>query len=210
MSNDDNVIDAEVIEIVENLPAVAETYQHSEPISKWSEQWWSLASPEVQANRCRAHKKTGERCRNAAISGATVCRFHGGAAKHVRAAARARLDNAADLMAKQLLNVALSAESESVKLAAIRDALDRTIGKAPTVVEVGPTKPFEEVFDIIGGSAGEYPDESSSLSSFPARSAPPNPTTDQREESDEAGARDLGREQAETDYLANLQTRHRD
>jgi hypothetical protein len=52
-------------------------------------------------------------------------------------------------MAKQLLGIALSAESEAVKLAAVKDALDRTIGKAPTTVEIGPTKPYEELFDGI-------------------------------------------------------------
>ncbi|WP_156661581.1 hypothetical protein, partial [Mycobacterium sp. 852002-51163_SCH5372311] len=153
MSNDDDgIIDAEIVDS-DNLPAVVETYQHSEPITKWSEEWWARASPEVQANRCVAHKKTGERCRNAAILGATVCRFHGGAAKHVKRAARARLENAADLMAKQLLGIALTADSEAVKLAAIRDALDRGGLKAPSevVLSQGETKPYETVFDSIGG-----------------------------------------------------------
>jgi hypothetical protein len=57
-------------------------------------------------------------------------------------------------MAKELLGIATSGESEAVRLNAIRDALDRTIGKAPTTVEIGPTKPFETVFDSIGGSPG--------------------------------------------------------
>jgi hypothetical protein len=58
-------------------------------------------------------------------------------------------------MAKQLLEIALSAESEAVKLAAVKDALDRTIGKAPTTVEIGPTKPYEEVFEGIAGLSRE-------------------------------------------------------
>ena len=111
------------------------------------------ASPEVRAGRCIAHKKTGERCKNAGISGSTVCRFHGGAAKHVKAAARARLENAADLMAKQLLWIAINAESEAVKLAAIRDALDRAGLKPPAevVLSQGENKPYEEVFEGVGG-----------------------------------------------------------
>ena len=36
-----------------------------------------------------------------------------------------------------------------VKLAAVKDALDRTIGKAPTTVKIGPTKPYEELFEGI-------------------------------------------------------------
>ncbi len=101
--------------------------------------------------RCRAHKKNGDQCKNAAIKGSTVCRFHGGAAKHVKAAARARLENAADLMAQQLLGIALTADNEAVKLAAIRDALDRSGITKPTeiVVSPGERKPYEEVFDSI-------------------------------------------------------------
>jgi hypothetical protein len=40
-------------------------------------------------------------------------------------------------MAKALLGIAQSAESEAVKLAAVKDALDRAGLKAPTQVEVG-------------------------------------------------------------------------
>ena len=48
--------------------------------------------PRYGENRCRATSNgTGERCRKAAIRGATVCRFHGGAAPQVRAAAKRRL-----------------------------------------------------------------------------------------------------------------------
>ncbi len=169
MSNDDNIIDVEI----ENLPAVAEqdTYQHTEQsasISRWSEQWWELQSPATQAHRCVGHKKTGQRCKNLAISGATVCRRHGGAAPQVRAAARARLENAADLMARKLLGMALSADSDSVKLAAIRDALDRAGLKPPAEVVLTPGKPktYETVFDSIGTFTREesrmargYPDE---------------------------------------------------
>ena len=42
--------------------------------------------------RCQATgKRSGERCHNWAIQGATVCRMHGGGAKQVRAAAKRRL-----------------------------------------------------------------------------------------------------------------------
>jgi hypothetical protein len=159
-TNDDHeIIDVEAVEITDaasdHLPAVVETtYQHDEPITKWSEEYW--ASPEVQTIRCRAHKKTGEQCKNAAIKGATVCRFHGGAAKHVKAAARARLENAADLMAKQLLQIALTADSEAVMLSAVSNALDRAGLKAPSevVLSQGEAKPYETIFDVIGGSPG--------------------------------------------------------
>src|SRR5689334_1145048 len=125
MSNDEpEIIDAEIVED-NHLPAVIEqpkSYQTAEPIKGQERDWETYAEP---SRRCAGHKKTGEQCKNAAILGSTVCRFHGGAARHVKAAARARLENAADLMAKQLLGIALTAEGEAVKLAAIRDALDR-------------------------------------------------------------------------------------
>lgn len=44
-----------------------------------------------QALRCHAHRSDGEPCGNYAIVGGTVCRMHGGAAAHVRAAADRRM-----------------------------------------------------------------------------------------------------------------------
>lgn len=160
MSDDREVIDVEAVEIegIDNLPAIQASTasglhsdRHGPP--QWSEEWWKRASPEVQAHRCVAHKRDGNRCLKAAIKGATVCRTHGGATRHIRNAARVRLENAADLMAKQLLGIALTAEGESVKLAAIRDALDRAGLKAPSevVLSQGEPKKFEAVFDSIGG-----------------------------------------------------------
>jgi len=54
-------------------------------------------------------------------------------------------------MAQQLLGVALTAESEAVKLAAIKDVLDRGGLKAPSegVLSQGETKPYEELFEGI-------------------------------------------------------------
>ena len=154
MSNDEpEIIDAEVVED-DNLPAVIEsegTNRRSTPMDDpraGPRDWSSYASPE---RRCKAHKKNGDQCKNASVPGATVCRFHGGAAKHVKAAARARLENAADLMAKQLLGIALTAESEAVKLAAIKDSLDRAGLKPPAEVVVSQVEPkaYEEIFEGI-------------------------------------------------------------
>jgi hypothetical protein len=172
----DGVIDVEFVELSDSgamreppahLPAVIPqtiganqdsqmnpegTDQHS----RKSEEWWQERSPEVQARRCVAHKKTGERCKQVAIAGARVCRFHGGASKHVKAAARARLENATDLMAKQLLRMAIDDNvADAVKLSAIKDALDRGGLRAPTEVVLSPgdTPAYEEVFEgIYSGS----------------------------------------------------------
>ncbi len=53
-------------------------------------------------------------------------------------------------MARQLLGIADSGQSEAVRLAAIKDALDRSGIQAKTAVSVEvSTKPFELVFDSI-------------------------------------------------------------
>lgn len=167
------IIDAEVVEVEDpstdqavnradepaiHLPAVivkpnpSEQQQDSIKYSQWSEEWWQHAKPEVQARRCKAHKKDGSQCLKAAINGATVCRYHGGAARHVKQAARARIENAADLMAKQLLRMAIDENvADAVKLSAIKDALDRGGLKAPETVVLSPGQQtgFDEIFDDI-------------------------------------------------------------
>lgn len=109
-------------------------------VVKYSEEWWATRKPEVAARRCHVTKKDGEQCGKVAMDGQRVCGTHGGRAPQAKAARR-RLDEAADRMAKQLLGIAESAESEAVKLAAVRDALDRAGLKPPTQVEVGPKAP---------------------------------------------------------------------
>lgn len=156
--SDDNVIDAEVVELADkaNLPTVIEredaTNGAQTPIE--GRDWSTYSRPE---RRCTASSsRTGLPCKNAAIKGSTVCRYHGGAAKQVKQAARTRLENAADLMAKQLLGIALTADSEQVKLTAIRDVLDRVGLKPPAevVLSAGETRPaYETVFESIGGDA---------------------------------------------------------
>ncbi|MDH3022668.1 hypothetical protein [Gordonia alkanivorans] len=63
-------------------------------------------------------------------------------------------------MAKELLKIAVSEDApDNVKLAAIRDALDRAGLSAKTAVdvEVGPSKGFEQVLEamVTGGSRAE-------------------------------------------------------
>ena len=122
-----------------------------QPVVKWSDQWWAEAKPEVQAHRCTAHRKNGDRCKRAAITGGRVCTHHGGNAPAVKAEARQRIEDAADRMARELLKMAVDENvSDAVKLAAIRDALDRAGLSARTAVnvEVG-RRPFEVIFEDI-------------------------------------------------------------
>jgi hypothetical protein len=159
------IIDAEVVELSEHEPIEAEnaeserqqTHARHLPVRRdtGSRNWADYAEPQRQ---CRAHKKTGEQCKNAAILGSTVCRYHGGAAEHVKRAARARIENATDLVAKELIVIALSGDSDATRVSAIKDLLDRGGLKAPSEVVLSPGNraPYEDVFeDIAGGSRAE-------------------------------------------------------
>lgn len=115
----------------------------------YSEDWWAEHGNE---NRCVAHRKSGEQCLKSAIRGGNVCRFHGGAAGHVRRKARERLELAADRMARELLGIATDGQSEAVKLNAIRDALDRAGLGAKSEVSV-EVKPWEQLMGDIAGVA---------------------------------------------------------
>jgi hypothetical protein len=78
----------------------------------------------------------------------------------VKAKARQRIEEAADRMARELLKMATDDNvADSVKLAAIRDALDRAglAVKNAVEVEVGPPKPYEVIFERVeAGSRAEY------------------------------------------------------
>ncbi len=83
-------------------------------------------------------KQTKERCGNPPIKGGKVCRFHGGKAPQVEAAAARRVLN--DLVGPALTEMAAILSDDktpaAVKLGAIKDILDRTGFKPSTVVEV--------------------------------------------------------------------------
>lgn len=106
------------------------------PFERLSEAWWASRKPEVRARRCTARRSDGTnvRCKNVALRMQTVCRYHGGAGKNAQAAARRRLAEAQDYLARLLLGLAESSESEAVKLAAIKHAL--TLGGTTEKVEV--------------------------------------------------------------------------
>lgn len=104
-----------------------------------------------ESRRCVAHRKNGDRCQKPSILGATVCASHGGAAGHVKRAAKARLENAADRVARQLLGMAQDDNlPPAVKLAAIKDVLDRAgLGARAALDVTHELKPWEKVLEGV-------------------------------------------------------------
>lgn len=135
----------------------------------YSDDWWLDRNDQ---NRCVAIRKNGERCLKPALRGTTVCRSHGGAAPQVQRRARQRLEDAADRMAKELLGMATGAESEAVKLHAIRDALDRAGLGAKTEVSV-QVKPYEQLLGDLTGVATMSRAEHRALQGRPVIDATP-------------------------------------
>ena len=74
---------------------------------------------------CRAHNREGRQCAAFPIHGGTVCVAHGGRAPQVRKAARDRLAEMVDPALTELLRIVESGENDGIKLAAIKDVLDR-------------------------------------------------------------------------------------
>lgn len=113
----------------------------------------------LPAVRCTARKRNGEPCKAMAARGANVCRVHGGSAPQVKAAAKRRLDQAADVLVQRLLGFALDGHApDAVALAAIRDALDRAGLGAKQALEIGVEPARWEVMftDIARISRAEH------------------------------------------------------
>ena len=75
--------------------------------------------------KCSAHKTNGAECNAQAIKGGNVCRVHGGMAPQVRNAARARLLEALDPAAGELVRIALNGKQENVRVQAIKELFER-------------------------------------------------------------------------------------
>jgi hypothetical protein len=178
-ANDDGeIIDAEIVE-TDSLPAVI-------PREAWSgERMEYEAKPGRTADglsldaasvarhdaalannperRCVATTPKGQ-CRKFAIMGSTVCKTHGGATKHIKSSARIRVENAQHKLIGKLIDFAFDdTKPPDVQLRAIRDALDRGGLKPPSevVLSQGEPKPYEVIFDRIGGTpSDEFPSAS--------------------------------------------------
>lgn len=87
--------------------------------------------------KCKGHTRAGAPCKNNPITGATVCRMHGGSAPQVKKAARQRILEAAEDAASVLVRLMTDVTApHNVRLAAARDLLDRAGEGAKQQVEV--------------------------------------------------------------------------
>lgn len=172
---DDNAVDA-VIESTPNLPAVIDSGRHgrsrrldheyperpgrdkrnTSTIKENVAQHDSLLADNPE-RRCVATNSLGEPCRNFAIKNAKVCRAHGGSTRMVKEAARVRVEMASMKLMGKLIEIAFDdTRPSSVQLDAIKDSLNRAGLKPPEQVEVGPIKPFEQIFDDISNERPNY------------------------------------------------------
>lgn len=110
---------------------------------------------------CTARKTNGQPCRNPKITGAEVCGTHGGRAPQVMRKAMARLQNNADRLVQAELAIALDEQQPApVRLAALRDALDRAGLKSSEKVELQHSmKPWESILTEITRVPSERADE---------------------------------------------------
>lgn len=86
--------------------------------------------------RCTATNRQGKRCGKAPIVGGTVCRMHGGAAPQVKLKAQERLAAYQDKAIDRLFSLVEQTAFPSTAFAAVRDVLDRTMGKPAEQVQV--------------------------------------------------------------------------
>lgn len=93
----------------------------------------------IRAPRCTAHsKQTHLPCKQPAIPGGTVCRYHGGAAPQVILAAEERLKALRVPAVIRLEELMHQKEFPSVAIAAVKDILDRDgkLGKAKETQDI--------------------------------------------------------------------------
>lgn len=86
--------------------------------------------------QCTATNRQGRRCGKSPIPGGTVCRMHGGAAPQVRLKAQERLAAYQDRAIDRLFTLVEQTSFPSTAYAAVRDVLDRTMGKPAESVAV--------------------------------------------------------------------------
>jgi hypothetical protein len=96
-----------------------------------------VGTPGYPYGRCTAQsKQRADRCEQPAIPAGRVCRFHGGSAPQVRFAAHERLKEMQEPATVRLYELMMQKEFPSTAISAVKDILDRTMGKALEKVEL--------------------------------------------------------------------------
>lgn len=117
----------------------------------------------MDARRCSAQsKQSGQRCRRFAIAGGRVCSIHGGKAPQVVRTAAERLAALVDPALAELSRLVRRADSDTIKLAAIKDVLDRAGFKPKERVEQSGKLVIEVVYGD-GADAGADPSATPAL-----------------------------------------------
>jgi hypothetical protein len=90
------------------------------------------------AHRCTAHNRQGDQCRQPAILGGAVCRYHGGAAPQVKLKAEERLKAMVDPALSRLEALSKQEKSLPAAVTATNSILDRAgVG----TVQADPSRP---------------------------------------------------------------------
>lgn len=106
--------------------------------------------------KCSARRSDGQPCGNSPVKGATVCRKHGGASPQVKRKAQERLLEGVPKMLRMLRQIAEDeSQPANVRLAAIRDWLDRAGIDRKIEIEVSPSSSFE---DLVAGAIASIDD----------------------------------------------------
>lgn len=105
---------------------------------------------------CGAKTSDGDPCKNPPMLGGKRCRMHGGAAPQVKRKAQERLLKGVPRMLRMLRELAEDdTQPPQVRLAAIRDWLDRAGIDRKIEVEVTTGSPFEEMIAGVIASVSE-------------------------------------------------------
>ena len=91
--------------------------------------------PMAGGQLCIAHSRSGAKCKQPAIMGGTVCRYHGGKAPQVIASAQARLLAIQFPAIARLATLVEQTDYPSTAYQASRDVLDRTLGRPKETTE---------------------------------------------------------------------------
>lgn len=105
---------------------------------------------------CTAHTRGGAPCRQWAMRGQRVCKLHGGKAPQALRTAQERIAALVDPALVELARLVRVAETDAVKLAAIKDVLDRAGLKPKERVEQSGRIQIEVVYGDSADAGENY------------------------------------------------------